>query len=219
MGMLEFFAVVCVLFGIPSSLYIANLFRGDQANAIAAAPVLMAIALLGWWWFSIWVAFSVTVLSVFIAIGYYQEHTKAKPQGQAKKVAVSEPGYDEGGEVWRGPQGGQAKSQDMAAQIDARTREARKRKMAEFSPPQDNRKNADGEWKLSRRDWINSLDNPSIPDQGRWAKFEYVDSDGVITNREIRHWSKRGAYIEGFCMLRRESRIFRQDRITDWVSG
>jgi len=83
----------------------------------------------------------------------------------------------------------------------------------------DPRKDADGEWKLSHREWVDSIDNPSIPDEGRWARFDYADADGVITQREIRNWSKRGAYIEGFCMLRRASRNFRQDRIIEWISG
>jgi uncharacterized membrane protein len=90
---------------------------------------------------------------------------------------------------------------------------------AQYSVPQPPHTDEGGEWMLSRSEWIASVDNPLIPAEGKWARFEYVDVDGVITEREIRNWSKRGAYIEGFCMMRRASRNFRQDRIHDWSCG
>lgn len=54
---------------------------------------------------------------------------------------------------------------------------------------------------------------------GKWARFEYVDADGVITNRHIVNWERRGAYIVGHDKDRREERTFRQDRISDWLAG
>lgn len=81
------------------------------------------------------------------------------------------------------------------------------------------RVNAEGHAWLPRQEWVASIDDPSIPDYGTWARFEYVDADGVVTRRHIRQWSKHGAYIEGFCMERREGRLFRQDRISLWRCG
>lgn len=48
-------------------------------------------------------------------------------------------------------------------------------------------------------------------------KFEYVDSDGVITVRTIRNWSNDGVYLRGWCEDRRATRTFRVDRVIDWL--
>lgn len=69
---------------------------------------------------------------------------------------------------------------------------------------------------------VSSLDD-AISDP-RWAEYDgglrarmtYVDSDGVITERTVRNWLSEGAYIRGYCEMRRQSRTFRKDRIVDW---
>ena len=117
------------------------------------------------------------------------------------------------------------RAEELARQVDARTRTARRAQIAKMGPDPDAYRaapaklNAEGKEWLPREEWIAGIDDPTIPDYGTWAKFEYYDADGVITKRHIRQWSKRGAYIEGFCMERREGRTFRQDRISDWVDG
>lgn len=78
--------------------------------------------------------------------------------------------------------------------------------------------NSDEDWE-DRQRWIADLDRGDIEPAGRWARFEYVDRDGVITNREIATWEKRGAYVVGFDRERRGERTFRQDRISAWTSG
>ncbi|MBX9859005.1 MAG: hypothetical protein K2Y20_05355 [Sphingomonas sp.] len=68
------------------------------------------------------------------------------------------------------------------------------------------------------------IDRDDIADDDRWfegetgklATFVYSDADGVVTDRRIRNWRSRYAYIEGFCLDRREKRTFRKDRIEDW---
>lgn len=104
-------------------------------------------------------------------------------------------------------------------EVDVRTRAARRSRVNVAAPPAPSKVNAEGKAWLPRDDWNASIDNPAIANFGTWARFEYVDGDGVVTERSIRQWSKRGAYIEGFCMARREGRLFRQDRISDWKAG
>lgn len=228
--MLELIAVICAFVVIPIALVLPNLpLPDDRDGGLGHVPYFMAAALVGWWFLGIWVPYALTALCGIYAFGAYLQAKQAREQAQASKVVIHRKAEPLGGaDVWRGPQ--MTSDQADPDAIDARTREARKRRMAAYpsdggqrsQPHQssgDSRRDADGEWKLSRREWIATIDNPAIADAGLWAKFEYVDADGVITNREIRHWSKRGAYIEGFCMLRRESRNFRQDRINHWVSG
>lgn len=53
-------------------------------------------------------------------------------------------------------------------------------------------------------------------EEGDSATFEYVDSDGVVTSRDVRNWKSSGAYIRAYCLQRRESRTFRKDRISNW---
>jgi hypothetical protein len=62
-----------------------------------------------------------------------------------------------------------------------------------------------------------SRDGSTIKRNGR--AFEYVDADGVVTNRTITMWEKRGAYIVGYDKSRKAERTFRQDRISEWVSA
>ncbi|MFZ5705713.1 MAG: hypothetical protein ACOY5R_10645 [Pseudomonadota bacterium] len=50
-------------------------------------------------------------------------------------------------------------------------------------------------------------------------RFEYADSDGVVTERTISNWIAYGPYIEGFCHLRRAHRTFRRDQIICWHAG
>ncbi|WP_157099055.1 hypothetical protein [Novosphingobium rosa] len=103
-------------------------------------------------------------------------------------------------------------------EVDVRTRAARQKRLGAIQGAEPRKLNAHGQDWLSRDAWVTSIDDPSIQNAGTWAKFEYVDADGVITDRHIRQWSKRGAYIEGFCMEKRASRLFRQDRISNWIS-
>ena len=58
-----------------------------------------------------------------------------------------------------------------------------------------------------------------IADRGSWARFEYVDRDGVVTQRRISNWRRDGVYITGWCNTRREERTFRLDRMDEWVAG
>lgn len=53
-------------------------------------------------------------------------------------------------------------------------------------------------------------------EHGDFARFTYADRDGVVTERQISNWRSAEAYIEGFCLNRREGRTFRKDRIEDW---
>jgi hypothetical protein len=77
-------------------------------------------------------------------------------------------------------------------------------------------------WRLK---WIDdqkykqSISRDGFADSGRWARFEYVDNDGVVTRREIVNWETRGAYIVGFDRSKKAERTFRQDRISDWRAG
>lgn len=64
-----------------------------------------------------------------------------------------------------------------------------------------------------------SISRDGFDDKGKWARFEYVDADGEVTNRTITMWEKRGAYIVGYDKSRKAERTFRQDRISEWVSG
>lgn len=64
-----------------------------------------------------------------------------------------------------------------------------------------------------------SIDCPDIPEIGRWARFEYVDADGQISNRSVTMWEKRGRYIVGYDRSRKDERTFRQDRISKWICG
>lgn len=43
--------------------------------------------------------------------------------------------------------------------------------------------------------------------------FDYVDSDGVLTHRDVTVQELDDRYLEGFCHLRGEKRKFRRDRI------
>ena len=56
----------------------------------------------------------------------------------------------------------------------------------------------------------------SICESGPFAKFTYVDADGVVTDREVTNWEYDGDYVKAFCLLRREHRTFRVDRIEGW---
>jgi len=55
-------------------------------------------------------------------------------------------------------------------------------------------------------------------EHGDFARFTYADRDGVVTERQITNWQSYDAYIEGFCLNRREGRTFRKDRIQDWAT-
>jgi len=76
-----------------------------------------------------------------------------------------------------------------------------------------------------RRRWLSDErhraknSRPGFAPSGKWSRFEYVDADGVITKRNVVNWERRGAYIVGYDKDRREERTFRQDRISDWLSG
>lgn len=56
-------------------------------------------------------------------------------------------------------------------------------------------------------------------ERGDFARFTYADRDGVVTERQISNWRSYDAYIEGFCLNRREGRTFRKDRIAEWSSA
>lgn len=77
-------------------------------------------------------------------------------------------------------------------------------------------------WRLK---WIDdqqykaSITRDGFAERGKWARFEYVDNDGVMSNRSITMWEKRGGYIVGYDRSRKAERTFRQDRISDWKSG
>ncbi len=80
----------------------------------------------------------------------------------------------------------------------------------------------DTDWRLQwldRQDWNDSISRADIPAKGKWARFDYVDTDGVATKRSITMWEKRGAYIVGYDRSRKDERTFRQDRINDWLCG
>lgn len=61
--------------------------------------------------------------------------------------------------------------------------------------------------------------DPRFGGKGKWARFEYVDSDGSKSKRTIAMWERRGRYIVGYDRSRKEERTFRQDRITEWLAG
>lgn len=50
-------------------------------------------------------------------------------------------------------------------------------------------------------------------------RFEYVDQDGVVTDREIIDWVDTRFYVKGICTTRHAMRTFRKDRIETWTSG
>lgn len=61
-------------------------------------------------------------------------------------------------------------------------------------------------------------DKENVPSAkaGAWIEFTYVDSEGEITERHLRNWSRTSQYLEGFCMDRKDSRTFRVDRVIQW---
>lgn len=69
-------------------------------------------------------------------------------------------------------------------------------------------------------------DYESIADDDRWyegetgtvAMFEYVDADGVVTDRRVRNWRSSGPYVYAYCLDRRGNRTFRKDRISEWIA-
>lgn len=73
--------------------------------------------------------------------------------------------------------------------------------------------------KKKKRDEQLYQENPHITGRGKRARFEYVDHYGEITEREIVNWEVSGRYVRGFCLLRKEGRNFRIDRISDWVEA
>lgn len=78
------------------------------------------------------------------------------------------------------------------------------------------------EWRLR---WIEDQEygdqfrRDGFADAGKWARFEYADHHGEITQRSISNWEQRGPYIVGWDRDRRAERTFRQDRISSWASG
>lgn len=71
-------------------------------------------------------------------------------------------------------------------------------------------------WPEADRDEIANDPRWYEGEKGKLATFVYSDADGVVTDRRIRNWRSRYAYIEGFCLDRQEERTFRKDRIEDW---
>ncbi len=79
-------------------------------------------------------------------------------------------------------------------------------------------------WRLSwvekrLRDQSLLESRPEISGGGRWARFEYVDHDGVITDRDIARWEVSGRYVRGYDRKRKAERNFRIDRISNWKAG
>lgn len=79
-------------------------------------------------------------------------------------------------------------------------------------------------WRL---DWVEKrlrdqdlhASRPGISGSGRWARFEYADADGVVTNRDVVNWEVAGRYVRAYDRKRKDERTFRIDRISDWVAG
>lgn len=63
-----------------------------------------------------------------------------------------------------------------------------------------------------------SFDAPGMPraNSGEFVFIEYVDSQGEITEREVRNWSKTRIHLEGHCMLRKQKRLFKITQIITW---
>ena len=76
----------------------------------------------------------------------------------------------------------------------------------------------DAEW-LDRQDYLALQSRSGFDECGRWARFDYVDRDGVVTSRSITNWERRGIYIVGYDRSKGAERTFRQDGIEDWVCG
>lgn len=76
------------------------------------------------------------------------------------------------------------------------------------------------QWRL---EWVNekliSHQDTYGQKSGKWARFEYVDADGVCTRRNIANWTDTGRYVIGYDRSAKAERTFRVDRISDWVSG
>lgn len=51
---------------------------------------------------------------------------------------------------------------------------------------------------------------------GMGAKFEYIDKDGVFTEREVVNWVSTGPHINAFCLSRHENRTFLKSGIFNW---
>lgn len=73
--------------------------------------------------------------------------------------------------------------------------------------------------RIDDREYKQRIAVDGFAERGKWARFEYVDADGVITTRSISNWERRGPYIAGFDRSKKSERTFRQDRISEWVSG
>lgn len=61
--------------------------------------------------------------------------------------------------------------------------------------------------------------DPGSPDvdTGSYARISYIDSDGVVTDRELFNWRIDGNKLIGFCQTRKAVRTFRVDRVDDWI--
>lgn len=77
-------------------------------------------------------------------------------------------------------------------------------------------------WRL---EWAESklLETPTSDDgiapSGKWARFEYIDRDGVVTAREITRWHRTDSHVVGYDRNRRAERTFRRDCISEWAAG
>ncbi|MCH2486138.1 MAG: hypothetical protein MK010_00120 [Erythrobacter sp.] len=62
------------------------------------------------------------------------------------------------------------------------------------------------------------FDAPGKPhhSEGTFVRFVYVDSNGEVTDREVRNWELSDYHLEGFCLLRKAKRTFRVDRVESW---
>lgn len=52
---------------------------------------------------------------------------------------------------------------------------------------------------------------------GNSVRFVYIDSQGEVTEREVRNWVKTRQYLEGFCIQRGAVRTFRIDQVEEWL--
>lgn len=60
----------------------------------------------------------------------------------------------------------------------------------------------------------NKLKNiTDIPPRGKLISIKYLDNHGILTERQVKNFITRDEYLDGFCLLRKEHRTFRLDRI------
>lgn len=56
-------------------------------------------------------------------------------------------------------------------------------------------------------------------EKGQNLRFVYVNSQGEVSQRELRQWQESGHYLRGHCMSSNAVKTFRKDRVQQYLDG